>query len=94
MIASWGAEVKSPAQAPAIEVWGTLGQYECAGELNSAPYFVRTDDGAVPRYLYRDAQTAWRAGLSLGQLMMTVAFTILPLRTFPTCLAGSIVLMK
>ena len=49
MIASWGAEVKSPAQGPAAEVWGTLGQYECAGELNSAPYFVRTDDGAVPR---------------------------------------------
>ena len=47
----------------AAEKWGEyLGQYECAGELNSAPYFVRTDDGAVPRYLYGDAQTAWRAG--------------------------------
>ena len=41
----------------------TLGQYQCAGELNSAPYYFRTDDGGLLRYLYRDAQTAWRVAL-------------------------------
>ena len=44
--------------------WGHfLGQYECAGEHNGAPYYKQTGGS---RYLYRDAQTAWRAGWGLG----------------------------
>ena len=50
----------------AAERWGHyLGQYECAGEHNGAPYYRQTGDG-YPLYLYRDPQTAWRAGLELG----------------------------
>ena len=46
---------------------GYLGQYECAGEHNGAPYYRQTgDNDEVPLYLYRDPQTAWRAGLELG----------------------------
>ena len=46
---------------------GYLGQYECAGEHHGAPYYRQTgDDDNYPHYLYRDAQTAWRAGVELG----------------------------
>ena len=48
----------------AAERWGHyLGQYEIAGEHHGAPYYKQT--GGLG-YLYRDAQTAWRAGLKLG----------------------------
>ena len=49
-------------------MWGHyLGQYECAGEHLGAPYYRQTGDGDnYPGYLYRDAQTAWRAGWELG----------------------------
>ena len=52
----------------AAERWGhNLGQYECAGEHLGAPYYRQCDDYAYRyRYLYRDAQTAWRAGWVLG----------------------------
>ena len=42
-----------------------LGQYEIAGEHRGAPYYRQTGDN-YHRYLYRDAQTAWRAGPELG----------------------------
>ena len=48
----------------AAERWGHyLGQYEIAGEHHGAPYYKQT--GGLG-YLYRDAQTAWRAGRELG----------------------------
>ena len=48
----------------AAERWGHyLGQYEIAGEHHGAPYYKQT--GGLG-YLYRDAQTAWRAGWVLG----------------------------
>ena len=45
---------------------GYLGQYEIAGEHHGAPYYRQTGDDDYPGYLYRDAQTAWRAGWELG----------------------------
>ena len=56
--------------------WGDyMGQYQCDGRLNGAPYYVQTGKWYASNpyqgdrhYLYRDPSKAWRAGTRLGPL--------------------------
>ena len=56
--------------------WGDyMGQYQCDGRLNGAPYYVQTGKWYTSNpyqgdrhYLYRDSSKAWRVGTRLGPL--------------------------
>ena len=56
--------------------WGDyMGQYQCDGRLNGAPYYVQTGKWYTSNpyqgdrhYLYRDFSKAWTAGTRLGPL--------------------------